>query len=35
MGVVPIREVFVGLADVHRQMETIPDGSKVNLKIVE
>lgn len=33
--VAPIREVFVGLAEVHRQIASLPDGQKVQLKVID
>jgi hypothetical protein len=35
IGVIPIREVFVGLSDVHRQIAELPDGQKVQVKVVD
>jgi hypothetical protein len=33
MIVVPIREQFVGVADIHRQLNAIPDGAAVHVKV--
>ena len=35
MFVAPIGEVFVGLADVHKRLAELPDGSKVQIKTVD
>ena len=35
MFVAPIQEVFVGLADVHKQIAELPDGSQVQIKTVD
>lgn len=35
MFVMPVREQFVGMADIHRQLSSLPDGAKVELKIVD
>jgi len=33
MFVVPVREQFVGVADIHRQLNAIPDGAAVRVKV--
>lgn len=33
--VVPVREQFVGMADIHRQLSELPDGTKVKLKVTD
>ena len=33
--VVPIHEVFVGLADIHQQIADLPDGQAVRLRVVD
>ena len=35
MFVVPVREQFVGMADIHRQVSELPDGAQVRIKIVD
>ncbi|HET9161623.1 MAG TPA: T6SS immunity protein Tdi1 domain-containing protein [Caulobacteraceae bacterium] len=35
MFVVPVREQFVGMADVHRQLADLPDGNSVQLKVID
>lgn len=35
MFVVPVTEQFVGMADVHRQLSEIPDGTSVHVKVVD
>ncbi|HEX7711033.1 MAG TPA: hypothetical protein VF418_08830 [Sphingomonadaceae bacterium] len=34
-AVVPVREVFVGVSDVHQQIAELPDGAKVQIKVVD
>ncbi|WP_428627362.1 hypothetical protein [Sphingopyxis sp.] len=35
MFVVPVREQFVAMADIHRQINELPDGASVQVKIVD
>jgi hypothetical protein len=35
MLVVPVREQFVGIAEIHRQLSELPDGTSVQMKIVD
>ncbi|RAZ89105.1 hypothetical protein DPM33_19260 [Mesorhizobium hawassense] len=35
MFVVPVREQFIGMAEVHRQINELPDGSRVRIKVVD
>ena len=35
MFVLPIKEQLVGLADVHRQLNGLPDGAPVQIKVVD
>jgi hypothetical protein len=35
MFVLPMREQFVGIAEVHRQLSELPDGASVQMKIVD
>lgn len=35
MFVVPVTEQFVGMADVHRQLSELPDGTSVHVKVVD
>lgn len=35
MFVVPVREQFVGMADVHRQLGGLPNGTAVQVKVVD
>lgn len=35
MFVVPVREQFVGMADIHRQISELPEGASVQVKIVD
>ena len=35
LAVVPVREVFVGLANVHRQLTALPDGQRVQIKVID
>ncbi|WP_167470416.1 MULTISPECIES: T6SS immunity protein Tdi1 domain-containing protein [Mesorhizobium] len=35
MFVVPVREQFVGMADIHRRLSELSDGSRVRLKVVD
>ncbi len=34
-GVVPVREVFVGLSEIQKQLEDVPDGKKVEVRVVD
>jgi hypothetical protein len=34
-GVVPVREIFVGLSDFHKQLASLPDGQSVRLKVTD
>ncbi|MEQ1496727.1 MAG: hypothetical protein ABL912_13325 [Novosphingobium sp.] len=33
--IVPVREVFVGLSGFHQQLTAIPDGQKVQIKVID
>ncbi|MDX8469585.1 DUF1851 domain-containing protein [Mesorhizobium sp. VK23B] len=33
MFVIPVSEQFIGIADIHRQLSKLPDGSMVQLKV--
>ena len=35
LAVVPSHEVFAGLANIHRQIADLPDGSKVQIKVID
>jgi hypothetical protein len=35
MFVVPVREQFIGMADIHRQIAAVPDGSPVRIDVVD
>lgn len=35
IGVVPVHEVFVGLADIHQQIADLPDGQAVRMRVVD
>lgn len=35
MFVAPIGEVLIGVADIHKQISELPDGSKVQIKVVD
>jgi len=35
MFVVPVREQMVGMADIHRQLNDLPDGSPVRIKVTD
>ncbi|RUW27275.1 MULTISPECIES: T6SS immunity protein Tdi1 domain-containing protein [unclassified Mesorhizobium] len=35
MFVVPVSEQFIGMAEVHRQINELPDGSPVRIKVVD
>ncbi|UCI16968.1 DUF1851 domain-containing protein [Mesorhizobium sp. B2-1-8] len=35
MFVVPVTEQFIGMADIHRQLNEIPDSSRVRIKVVD
>jgi hypothetical protein len=35
MFVLPVREQFVGIADIHRQLNDLPDGASVQIKLTD
>ena len=35
MFVLPVSEQFIGVADLHRQLNELPDNSRVRLKVVD
>jgi hypothetical protein len=35
LEVVPVREVLVGLSDIHQQLAALPDGQKVQIKVID
>ncbi|QND60945.1 hypothetical protein [Mesorhizobium huakuii] len=35
MFVIPVTEQFIGMADLHRQLNELPDTSKVRIKVVD
>ena len=35
MFVIPVAEQFVGMADLHRQLRDVPDGTAVQVKVVD